>query len=76
MTFLHRIRREAEADLDETYLWYERQREGLGSDFLLCFEEYVAIPNSIRCCIGQFAANGFGDFLMDYSIKWIRISSR
>ena len=33
------IRPEAEADLDETYRWYERQREGLGSDFLLCFEE-------------------------------------
>jgi toxin ParE1/3/4 len=33
------IRPEAEADLDEAYRWYERQRTGLGADFLLCFEE-------------------------------------
>ena len=33
------IRPEAEADLDEAYRWYEQQREGLGADFLLCFEE-------------------------------------
>ncbi len=35
------IRPEAEADLDEAYHWYERQREGLGADFLLCFEEVI-----------------------------------
>jgi toxin ParE1/3/4 len=35
----HQIRPEAEADLDEAYRWYECQREGLGADFLLCFEE-------------------------------------
>jgi plasmid stabilization system protein ParE len=29
---------EAEADLLEGYEWYERQRTGLGDDFLLCFE--------------------------------------
>ena len=33
-----RIRPEAEADLDEARRWYDRQREGLGADFLLCFE--------------------------------------
>jgi plasmid stabilization system protein ParE len=33
------IRVEAEADLNEAYNWYERQRQGLGADFLLCFEE-------------------------------------
>ncbi len=33
------IRPEAEADLDETRRWYEQQRQGLGDDFLLCFEE-------------------------------------
>lgn len=33
------IRPEAQADLDEAYHWYEQQREGLGSDFLLCVEE-------------------------------------
>ncbi|MBU4270394.1 MAG: type II toxin-antitoxin system RelE/ParE family toxin [Planctomycetes bacterium] len=35
----YRIRPEAEADLNEIYWWYERRREGLGADFLLCFEE-------------------------------------
>ncbi len=35
----YRIRSEAEADLNEAYNWYERQREGLGADFMLCFEE-------------------------------------
>jgi toxin ParE1/3/4 len=35
----YRIRPEAEADLNEAYRWYEHQREGLGADFLLCFEE-------------------------------------
>lgn len=34
-----RIRPEAEADLDEVCRWYNQQREGLGADFLLCFEE-------------------------------------
>jgi len=33
------IRCEAEADLKEAYCWYERQRDGLGADFLLCFED-------------------------------------
>ncbi|GKT07181.1 type II toxin-antitoxin system RelE/ParE family toxin [Desulforhabdus sp. TSK] len=33
------IRPEAEAEIEEAYLWYEEQREGLGSDFLLCVEE-------------------------------------
>ena len=36
------VRPEAEADLDEAYRWYERQREGLGNDFLLCVEEGIA----------------------------------
>jgi len=34
-----RIRPEAEQDLAETKLWYERKRAGLGDDFLLCVEE-------------------------------------
>ena len=33
------IRPEAEADLDEIRRWYDQQRDGLGADFLLCFEE-------------------------------------
>jgi toxin ParE1/3/4 len=39
MMLFYRIRPDAEADLNEAYGWYERQREGLGADFLLCFEE-------------------------------------
>lgn len=35
----YRIRPEAEADLKEVFCWYETRREGLGADFLLCFEE-------------------------------------
>lgn len=33
------IRPEAEAEIEEAYAWYEEQRAGLGSDFLLCVEE-------------------------------------
>jgi toxin ParE1/3/4 len=32
------IGEEAEADIAEAHLWYENQRQGLGSDFLLCVE--------------------------------------
>ena len=39
MTLIVSIRPEAEADLEEACRWYERQREGLGADFLLCFED-------------------------------------
>jgi toxin ParE1/3/4 len=35
---------EAEADLKDAYLWYQKQREGLGDDFLLCYE---AAPDAI-----------------------------
>jgi plasmid stabilization system protein ParE len=33
------IRPEAEDDLAEAKDWYERKREGLGEEFLLCVEE-------------------------------------
>ncbi len=33
------VRPEAEADLEEAQAWYDRQRVGLGTDFLLCVEE-------------------------------------
>ena len=39
MSLPYRIRPEAEADLKEVFDWYETRREGLGADFLLCFEE-------------------------------------
>ena len=35
------IRPEAEADVVTARAWYERQREGLGSAFLLCVEEVL-----------------------------------
>ncbi len=33
------VKQEAELDLDEAINWYENQRDGLGIDFLLHFEE-------------------------------------
>jgi plasmid stabilization system protein ParE len=33
------VRHEAEADLAETYAYYQECRAGLGEDFLLCVEE-------------------------------------
>ena len=35
------IRPEAEADLAHARDWYERQRAGLGAEFLLCVEEVL-----------------------------------
>ncbi|WP_089720771.1 type II toxin-antitoxin system RelE/ParE family toxin [Candidatus Entotheonella palauensis] len=35
------IRPEAEADLFDARDWYERQRNGLGREFLLCVEEVI-----------------------------------
>ena len=35
------IRPEAEADLVNARDWYERQRGGLGAEFLLCVEEVL-----------------------------------
>ncbi len=32
---------EAQQDLDEAYAWYERQRAGLGEDFLTCVDACV-----------------------------------
>jgi toxin ParE1/3/4 len=47
------ISNDAESDLDEAYNWYELQRKGLGSDFLLRIEEALSIlqqfPQSNQC---------------------------
>ena len=32
------VQPEAEADLDEAYLWYEKQRRGLGRELIECVE--------------------------------------
>jgi hypothetical protein len=36
------VRPEAESDIAEAYRWYEGQRPGLGSDFVLCVEDGLA----------------------------------
>jgi len=35
------ISTEAESDLNQAYLWYEKQIEGLGGDFLLCVDACI-----------------------------------
>jgi len=41
------IRKEAEADIEEAYVYYESCRENLGSDFILCVEESLSrIPKN------------------------------
>ena len=35
------ISTEAESDLTQAYLWYEKQVEGLGSEFLLCVDACI-----------------------------------
>jgi len=42
MNYFLIIRPEAEADLSEAKEWYERQREGLGLDFVLAVEDAFA----------------------------------
>jgi toxin ParE1/3/4 len=37
------IEPEAEADLRDAFIWYEEQRQGLGDDFMLCFEAAVEV---------------------------------
>jgi len=35
------ISTEAESDLNQAYLWYEKQVEGLGGEFLLCVDACI-----------------------------------
>lgn len=55
---------EAEQDLDEAYLWYERQRVGLGEEFLTsvdaCIEFICQFPES-----GQIVHKEFRRPLVD-----------
>jgi toxin ParE1/3/4 len=39
MSWLIRVRPEAEADLREAHQWYEQRRIGLGEHFILCVED-------------------------------------
>jgi len=38
MTYRLELQPEAEADLEEAYLWYETQRSGLGRELIECVE--------------------------------------
>ena len=45
------IQAEAEADINDAYLWYESQRKGLGESFLLCVEEALSrVPHTSSLC--------------------------
>lgn len=35
------VRPDAESDISEAYQWYESQKIGLGSDFLMCIEATI-----------------------------------
>lgn len=77
------IRPEAEADIEEAYRWYERQRSGLGSDFLLWVEEghdkiqknpemYRVVHRNVRrLLIRRFP---YGIFYTGSSISQVRAS--
>ena len=41
MSFEIVLRREAQIDLDETFVWYEEQKAGLGFDFLHEFQNVI-----------------------------------
>ncbi len=42
MNYLLTVRKEAELDINIAFEYYEKQREGLGHDFLLCIEECMS----------------------------------
>lgn len=42
MTFEIRLRKESNNDLRDAFNYYEQIRQGLGQDFLLCFENSLA----------------------------------
>ncbi|MCP4768439.1 MAG: type II toxin-antitoxin system RelE/ParE family toxin [Gammaproteobacteria bacterium] len=42
MVYKLSIRKEAETDIAEAYQYYERCREGLGADFMLCTSESLS----------------------------------
>ena len=42
MNYLLTVRKEAELDIKIAFEYYEKQREGLGHDFLLCIEECMS----------------------------------
>ncbi len=43
MRYTFIIRPEAENDLEAAYDWYERQKEGLGKEFLRCVDAAVSL---------------------------------
>jgi toxin ParE1/3/4 len=41
MSYQLKIRKRAEKNIAEAYVWYEKQRLGLGDDFLLCTDAAI-----------------------------------
>jgi plasmid stabilization system protein ParE len=53
-----RLEPTAETDVAEAYAWYERQRHGLGEQFLQCVDECiqrtVRMPKANRCVYEEY----------------------
>lgn len=47
------IRPIAAGEMDEAYRWYERQRQGLGEQFLECLQEAIDGDFPTACIIGS-----------------------
>ena len=77
------IRPEAELEIQDAYIWYEIQQNGLGDDFLLCLEAalskikrapemYPMIYKEVRrCLIKRFP---YGIFYMVDELKVVIIA--
>lgn len=42
MNYSLTVRKEAESDISDTFVYYEKRRVGLGHDFLLCVEDALS----------------------------------
>jgi toxin ParE1/3/4 len=66
MKFRIAISEEAESDLDNTFIWYEFQKIGLGKEFIKCIDDalslirnnpktfQISFGNIRRCVIKKF----------------------
>ena len=64
MTFEVNLDISAEQDIDEIFKWYEKQREGLGFEFLLSFDDSLDL----------LAKNPFAYFNVTRTIRRIAIT--
>ena len=66
-----RFHSDAEIELQEAIRWYEYQRSGLSSEFLLCIDEAIEKLNVILRCfllsIIRFVVQSFADFHLQFS---------